>query len=326
MNNNKKEKSLSEEINSINIKIEQAEKEIAGINDKITSTEKQIKETQQDLEKSQAEINVKNHTLGSRLKVMYKNRGVDYLQVLLNSTSFVDMLSRLDMIKRIVEQDVTLLQSMNEQKDKIDADKKLLEMQKSNLIAMNNSIKRKQKEQEVSRGQLARIKKDILADNKKLEQQEDELNRYAQEIASEIRKLQTNEVYSGGKFAWPAPGYTRMTSPFGYRIHPILKTKKLHTGMDIAVPTGGSIVAAEAGTVIFSGWKGSYGNTVMVDHGSGIVTLYPHNSQLVAKVGEKVKRGQLVAKAGSTGMSTGPHLHFEVRKNGQVVDPAPWLK
>jgi len=96
--------------------------------------------------------------------------------------------------------------------------------------------------------------------------------------------------------------------------------------MDIAVPTGGNIVAAEAGKVIFSGWKGSYGNTVMVDHGSGIVTLYPHNSKLVAKVGQRVKRGQIVAKAGSTGMSTGPHLHFEVRKNGQVVDPAPWLK
>ncbi|MFT9494004.1 murein hydrolase activator EnvC family protein [Anaerosolibacter sp.] len=325
LENEKKEESLSAQIKSINKEIEDSESEINELNLKINETEEQIEETKHELQEAQDNINEKNDVLGARLNVMYKNGNLSYLQVLLESTSFVDMMSRLDMVKRIVESDMELLKFMRAQKDKINNDKKLLENQQANMVDLANSIKRKQQELVVSRGKIDRLKKDILTDNKKLEQQEDEMNRYAKEIASEIRGLQTNEVYKGGKFAWPAPGYSRITSPFGYRIHPILKTKKLHTGMDIAVPTGKNIVAAESGTVIFSGWKGGYGNTVMVDHGSGLVTMYPHNSKLVVKKGDKVKREQVVAKAGSTGLSTGPHLHFEVRKNGEYVDPKPWL-
>ncbi|MFT9497907.1 murein hydrolase activator EnvC family protein, partial [Anaerosolibacter sp.] len=325
LQNNKKEKSISTEIESVNKKIEQTESEIGEIGTQITAAEEQIKQAKQELRNAEGKIDTKNDTLNSRLRVMYKNGNVGYLQVLFNSSNIVDMLSKLDMVKRVVDHDMELLKFMKTQRDKINNNKKLLENQQANLVAMADSMERKQRELEISRGQMAKIKKDIIADNKKLEKQEDELNRYAQEISSQIRKLQTKEVYKGGKFAWPAPGYSRITSPFGYRIHPILKIKKLHTGMDIAVPTGGKIVAAEAGTVIYSGWMGGYGNTVMVDHGSGLVTLYPHNSKLVAKKGDKVKREQLVAKAGSTGLSTGPHLHFEVRKNGEYVDPKPWL-
>jgi len=124
---------------------------------------------------------------------------------------------------------------------------------------------------------------------------------------------------------WPAPGYTRVTSPFGYRIHPILKTKKLHTGIDVGIALGKDIVAAQSGTVIYSDWLGGYGKVIMIDHGGGIVTLYAHNSKLVVSEGDKVKRGQVVSKCGSTGMSTGPHLHFEVRENGKYVDPIKYV-
>ena len=124
--------------------------------------------------------------------------------------------------------------------------------------------------------------------------------------------------------SWPVKG--RITSPFGYRIHPILKTKNLHTGLDIAASTGTPVVAANTGTVIKAGWNNSYGNLLMIDHGGGIVTLYAHNSSLLAKVGDVVSKGQTVAKIGSTGMSTGPHLHFEVRVNGQYKNPMDWLQ
>jgi len=324
--NKKKEKSISNQIENINNKIELTKSEMAEISLRIVGTEEKILQIQQELQETENKIAMKNDVLGARLRVMYKNGNVSYLQVLLDSTNFTDMLTRLDMIKLIVDHDRELLEFMKEKREGIVDSKKQLENQQNTLIEMVNAMEREQSELELNQGELAKIKKDILTDNKKLEQQEDELNRYAKEIASEIRKLQSNDIYKGGKFAWPAPGYSRITSPFGYRIHPILKTKKLHTGMDVAVPTGGKIVAAEAGKVIFSGWKGGYGKTVMVDHGSGIVTLYPHNSELVVKTGDKVKREQLVAKAGSTGLSTGPHLHFEVRKNGEFVDPSPWLK
>lgn len=130
----------------------------------------------------------------------------------------------------------------------------------------------------------------------------------------------------GGRMTWPVPSSGRISSPFGWRIHPIRKTKNLHTGLDIPAAAGSNVIAASSGTVIYSGWLGSYGNAVMIDHGGGIVTLYGHNSSTVVSVGQTVNRGAVVAKVGSTGASTGPHCHFEVRQNGNYINPLPWVR
>lgn len=133
-------------------------------------------------------------------------------------------------------------------------------------------------------------------------------------------------AFEGGLFQWPVPSSTRITSHYGYRTHPVTKVKnKLHTGVDISANTGADIVAAGDGIVSFVGPKGTYGNVIIINHGGGIETLYAHNSRLVSSPGQSVKRGDVIAKAGSTGRSTGPHLHFEVRKNGKHTEPLSWL-
>ncbi|WP_129599993.1 murein hydrolase activator EnvC family protein [Anaerophilus nitritogenes] len=324
--NKQKEISLSTQIKELDQKIYHTEQELAQIDQEVTITKKKINITQNELQKAESNIANKNDTLNSRLRVMYKNGDMGYAEVLLNSESIIDLLSNLDMVKKIFSQDMDLLAYMKDQRDDIQTKKKILETHKSKMVSMMSTMQSKQKELQVSRGEANKVRGEIQNNSKELEKQIDDLNDYAQKIVAEIRKKQSTGQYVGGKLGWPAPGYTRITSPYGYRIHPILKRKKMHTGIDIGIPAGKSVVSAGDGTVIHSGWLGGYGKTVMVDHGGGVVTLYAHNSSLLVSDGQKVTRGQTISKAGSTGNSTGPHLHFEVRKNGQYTDPIPWVK
>jgi len=141
-----------------------------------------------------------------------------------------------------------------------------------------------------------------------------------------IRRMQSGGAYIGtGTFTWPAPGYTRITSEYGMRYHPILKQNKLHTGMDIGAPQGAKVVAADDGKVITVTYNSAYGNMIIIDHGGGISTLYAHLSRFATTQGAMVKKGQTIGYVGSTGWSTGPHLHFEVRKNGTPVNPKSYL-
>ena len=132
--------------------------------------------------------------------------------------------------------------------------------------------------------------------------------------------------YTGGKFAWPVPSTQRITSQYGYRNHPVYKTKKFHSGIDIGAAYGVDIVAAADGVVTLATTNGGYGKCVIINHGSGITTLYGHNSTMLVESGQRVTKGQIIAKAGSTGVSTGPHLHFEVRINGSTVDPLQYYR
>jgi len=324
--NQKREKSISEQIKTLDSNIRKTELELGEISKEITITQINIDGAKKDLEEAEANIGDKKEVVNSRLRVMYKNGNVGYVEVLLSSTNIVDLFSRLDMMKLIFDHDVDLLKHMKHERDLIETKKSTLESHENKMNGMLKNMEVKQNELEVSRGEMTRLKEKVLQDNVEIERQIDELNKYAESIAAEIRRKQSSGEYRGGKMAWPTPGYTRITSPFGFRIHPILKSRKLHTGIDIAIPSGKNIVAAGDGEVIHSGWLGGYGKVIMLDHGGGIVTLYAHNSSLVVEEDDVVKRGDVIAKAGSTGLSTGPHLHFEVRRNGEFVDPIPWVK
>ena len=165
---------------------------------------------------------------------------------------------------------------------------------------------------------------DIISE---LEKKEDELLAQAKELEQTLKNMvDVNSEYVGGVFTWPVPSSHYITSYAGYRMHPVYNVWKYHSGMDIAASYGADIVAMGDGKVILSQYYGGYGNCVMIDHGGGIVSLYGHASSLCVSVGQSVKKGQVIAKVGSTGTSTGNHLHVEVRENGAIVDPLNYLK
>jgi len=318
-------KNLNAQIKELDKRIQVQQAEIAAIQLDMDVTAQKILLAQQALNETKAAMQEQNENLDNRLRAMYKNGDVGLIEILLGSENISDFMTNVDMVQKIFDNDVELLQYIEEQYEKIDAQKRDLEALQNELKAQKESEASQRAALEGNRGQAATLKAAVAQDNKALEQQIDELNEQAEELIAKIRALQGDQAYEGGEFSWPAPGYTRITSPYGYRIHPILKVKKMHTGIDIGVPSNGNIVAANGGIVIMSAWYGGYGNVVMIDHGGGIVTLYGHNNKLLVKKGDAVVKGQKIALSGSTGNSTGPHLHFEVRVNGKYEDPMNWL-
>lgn len=320
-------KNVSKEIQDLDRKMDDANNQLEKVEDELKTLEENIENTLLELDEAEENIEEKDNTFKKRLRVMYKIGNAEYLEILLSSANIKDLLSRVDMVKAIAKHDTELIKYMKEQRDIIEAKKVELEMQRNAVEISKTKLESRRRDL----AKATRAKEDYMSELNKntadLEKEIDKHNDEAKALESEIIKLQRVEgPYTGGRMKWPVPGYNRISSYYGYRTHPILKTNKLHTGIDIPAPTGTSIVAAAGGTVIYSGNLGGYGKTIMIDHGGGIVTLYGHNSALVVKENQKVQAGDTIAKAGSTGMSTGPHCHFEVRKNGAYLDPMSYLK
>lgn len=318
-------KSVSKAIEDLDNKLDQAEDELSSVEDLLSQLNDQIAVTTRELERASSDASSQKELLKKRVRVMHENGSVGYLSVILDSTSFSDFISRLDFLKKIIDFDMNLLGKMKSHRDSVAEKRKQLESEQQEKERLKATISDKKEHVATAKQEREKVLKDLTSDLKELNRQEDELLAESAEIAKKIVSLQSANKYVGGKLGWPATGYYKITSPFGYRVHPILKTKKLHTGIDISVPSGTAIIAANSGTVIYSGYNGGYGNTVIIDHGGKISTLYAHNSKLLVKVGDEVEKGKAISKSGSTGLSTGPHLHFEVRENGQPVDPMKYL-
>jgi murein DD-endopeptidase MepM/ murein hydrolase activator NlpD len=206
----------------------------------------------------------------------------------------------------------------------------LLESKKAELEQIETMLETSKQEQEAKKAKLDTDKAALAAAEAKAHELTVAKYEIYEDTAAASAAIQyelsrlTGGVYGGGVMSWPTWG--PISSEFGYRIHPIFHTQSLHSGIDIAVGTGTPIHAAAEGTVYFSGWNAAgYGNLVMIDHGGGVVTCYAHNSALAVSAGQYVARGQVIAYAGSTGNSTGPHCHFEVRLNGVPQNPRGWL-
>lgn len=326
---------VESELSDILIKIEEISLSIIEKNneiDKLTQENKEldtyIKNVQKDLENITEKYNNNKAVLDKRLIASYEMGQTSYLDMLLTSDGLINFISNYYLISEIVEKDEELVKQCSSAKKYMEELESSLE-EKSKLLDENKKTIQKSK---ISLENMQALK------NRRLEELNDteknlyiEIESYQNEIQSVEREIKLlamaniGESYIGGMMAWPVPGYTRITSQFGMRTHPITGIYKLHTGVDIGAPMGTTFVAANDGVVTKADYNSAYGNMVIIDHGGGVTTLYAHGSEILVQVGDTVTQGTPVLSVGSTGYSTGPHAHFEVRINGEYQNPLDYI-
>ncbi len=311
--------------------IVQAEQEIANYNTQLTQLQTQVDETEANLQKIQKNYEENEKLLEERLVVLYEKGETSFLDLLLKSSSLTEFLSNYYLLEQIVEADTELLEGIEKEKTEVENTKKNLEEQKANL----KILKAKREQTYVTMQNNKTIQQNYLSQlsdtEKELQQKIEEFKAEEQRIENLIQLAASQDYsgnYTGGVMAWPiAKSGTYITSDYGIREHPIQGVVKKHTGIDIGnAGFGAPVIAATDGIVTMASYYGGYGNCVMINHGNGISTLYGHGQKILTTVGTEVKKGDLIMEVGSTGNSTGPHLHFEVRVSGSPVDPKPYLQ
>lgn len=299
---------------------------------RLSSAESRLESLRRNLRETRARLKKTQGALEQRLREIYMEGDVGYLVVLLGSDSFTDFLDHAKYLSLVVEHDRRLLDDVRRQKAELESQ----ESAARSTVAEIRRLKATQEERVARLAQLEERRSQLLASVKEQRQSiasyvtelEDLTREQEARLQAMVRSHQAAtpsgpRVRGTGRYIYPADG--PLSSPFGYRVHPISGTLRMHTGLDIAAYGGAPIRAADTGTVIHSGWYGGYGNCVIIDHGGGYSTLYAHCSALYVGYGQSVKQGSTIAAVGSTGNSTGPHLHFEVRINGNPVDPRGFL-
>lgn len=326
----KERKAAIAQYNAIDKQIGATEEEISIMEKQIEQTKEDIAIKEEEMKKAEEEYIEYEKLFMVRARAMYENSEIEYLEILFGADNFADFLSKIEMITQLMEYDQSILKKIEDTKKKIALTKEELEnalarmeenaqMLEERKVSLNETLLQKQKIMEDAQKNLSVYKAIYEA----AEKEEQALIRQQQAALS----YSANPIkYTGGKFEWPVPSSKRITSEYGYRIHPVYKTKKFHSGIDIGASYGVDIVAAADGVVTMATYNGGYGKCIIINHGSGISTLYGHNSSLLVEVGSRVTKGQVIAKAGSTGVSTGPHLHFEVRLNGSTTDPLSYFR
>lgn len=334
--------SVSEQLRQIEGQLRQATTELNTITEQRVAVENDITLNERQLAEAQKRLEGREAVFYKRVRDIYINGRLSYLDVVIGSKDFSDFANRLEVLKRIIDSDINLISEIKKERAQIEAHKKKLEEDRAKLVDLEKAALAKQAEIEQKKAERNVVLQKAQNDRAVAMQVIEELNASSAQISAMLKERQAARaaaaaaaaqsagqgssytwVQGTGQLGWPVSG--EITSPYGYRVHPIWGTTIYHSGIDIGVDEGTPVHAADSGVIVWSGWMGGYGYAVVIDHGNGLSTLYGHNSELAVDEGQSVSKGQVVAYAGSTGNSTGPHVHFEVRENGDPVDPMGYL-
>lgn len=321
------------QISELDSAMNDAQKLLDNVNGQIDSINSSIKQTQVKLDKAIEEYDTQQELYASRVKAMYINGSVGYLEVLLSSESFGDFISRVETIKTVVEFDKNILTEMKQKQDEIAAKKAELEQQKSDLAVVQAQYKETVAQLKRANDDKQAYYKSIENDAKAVKKLMDAEAAESKALEDEIKRLLEQEK-DPGNFSSYITAVLKvsdigrippMTSAYGERLSPKTHTPEFHTGMDLGIPTGTPVYSIAEGKVIKATVSSvGYGVHIIISHANGIQSVYAHLSKLLVSTGDIVKAGQKIGLSGSTGNSTGPHLHFEIRKNGSHINPTPY--
>lgn len=317
------------------------ESKIAELKELIAEKEAEILQTTEDLADAEEKEETQYDAMKDRIKFLYEKGDTYYLELLFSSDGFSDFINKKDYIEKLSKYDTDLFEEYVKNRELIEVCKAELEAEEELLEEAKAKVDEEQanleelistKESEINRytGDINDKEKAIAEYEADIALENDTIKALEAALAEERKRLLEENgsekiIYDGGMFKWPAPSYTRISSDYGWRMHPTLGVEKFHNGVDMAAPGGSPILAAYDGEVIASGYNSSMGNYIMINHGGGLITIYMHASALYVSQGTMVVRGEKIAAVGTTGRSTGNHLHFGVRLNGEYVSPWNYL-
>ncbi len=331
---------LSEKITLTQQSVNVVSLKIQKVKDNIFALDAEIKKTNKDIATAQA-------ILSKRMVSIYKYGGVAEFNLYMSSQGAEDALANSYLLGKIAEQDRKLIDYLTDQRRKLTMTQGELRKEHSTLKDQNADLAKRNKELKNAADERNSVLEKVRKDKKLFMAEQEELKKSSQELQTAIKRLLKEKqqlkaredaakrkqgkpvapptaYYKGGRLAWPVQG--KITSQFGTRVHPTFKTKITHTGLDIAAPKGTPVKAADPGEVLYTGWMRGYGQVVVVDHGANLTTVYAHLSKIETSEDAKVTRSTVIGRVGATGVATGDHLHFEVRVDGDAVNPMKYLK
>ncbi len=331
-----------EQLHAIQRDLDTATAELKQVQAERIQLDKDITKTEAELKEAQARLQSREKVFYKRVRDIYINGRLSYLDVVVGSKDFSDFANRMEMLKRILQSDMDLINTIKTEREDIASKKAKLEEDRAKVLELEKVAQEKQNLINQKKAERQAVLERAMNDRDTAERAYNELMASSASITAMLQQRAAERAAAaaaaasqgggGGGATWvqgtgqlAAPVVAPITSDFGWRIHPIYGTRRLHAGTDFGVDEGTPVHAADGGVVVEAGWVSGYGYTVIIDHGNGMSTLYAHNSDVAVSPGQTVSKGQVVSYSGNTGGSTGPHLHFEVRINGEPTDPMGYL-